>query len=52
MQKGELIHMEKSYKYTVDEFRGIAMRNNLKVGNVWEDAKEYFSLFLLRGKSK
>ncbi len=42
--KGERIHTENSYKYTVAQFQALAMRAGWQVNQVWTDAENLFSL--------
>ncbi|MBC7474368.1 MAG: L-histidine N(alpha)-methyltransferase [Candidatus Sericytochromatia bacterium] len=43
-EKDEKIHTENSYKYTVNEFRDIALSLGYKKHFYWTDEKEYFSI--------
>ena len=43
-QRGESIHTENSYKYTVDEFGALAGRAGFRAVRVWQDARSLFSL--------
>jgi len=45
--RGETIHTENSYKYSVDEFRALAARAGFVTDTVWTDANDLFSLHLL-----
>lgn len=45
--RGESIHTESSYKYTVREFSRLAEDSGLKVRTVWHDPDQYFGLFFL-----
>ncbi len=47
LKKGERIHTENSYKYDIDEFTSLAVRNHLKVRKIWKDNNNYFALFLI-----
>lgn len=47
LRKGELIHTENSYKYDIEEFTKITLKNELKVRKLWTDRNRYFSLFLI-----
>lgn len=42
--KGESIHTENSYKYTVAEFRELAEKAGWKANRVWTDVDEQFSV--------
>jgi uncharacterized SAM-dependent methyltransferase len=42
--KGETIHTENSYKYSIDEFTSIARESGFTVTDVWTDSKEWFSV--------
>ncbi|HEY5899446.1 MAG TPA: L-histidine N(alpha)-methyltransferase [Burkholderiales bacterium] len=42
--RGESIHTENSYKYTVDEFRQLAARAGFRAVKLWTDAKALFSV--------
>jgi len=46
--KGESIHTESSYKYTVQEFAELAGKAGFTVERVWTDEDELFSVQLLR----
>jgi L-histidine N-alpha-methyltransferase len=43
-ERGESIHTENSYKYSVDGFRALARSAGFSGGKVWQDAKGLFSL--------
>lgn len=45
--KGETIHVEDSYKYTVKQFQELAQSAGLTPGRVWCDSKRLFSVHLL-----
>lgn len=45
---GESIHTENSYKYTVQEFQGLAAEAGLAVEQVWTDDADLFSVHCLR----
>jgi len=47
---GETIHTENSYKYTVDEFAGLAKAAGFVQDAVWTDAARMFSVQLLRAQ--
>ncbi|MSQ54458.1 MAG: L-histidine N(alpha)-methyltransferase [Betaproteobacteria bacterium] len=42
---GESIHTENSCKYSVEEFRALAMAAGFRTEKVWRDRREYFGLF-------
>ena len=46
--KGQNIHTENSYKYTVKEFQELAQKANFKVCDVWTDNKNLFSVHLFK----
>ena len=46
--KGESIHTENSYKYTVEEFAGLASAAGFQQQQVWTDAGNLFSVQLLK----
>jgi L-histidine Nalpha-methyltransferase len=41
---GESIHTENSYKYSIDEFQGLAARAGFRGAKVWTDRRGLFSL--------
>jgi dimethylhistidine N-methyltransferase len=43
-ERGETIHTENSYKYSLREFQGLAARGGFKPAKVWTDSAEFFSL--------
>ena len=43
-ERGESIHTENSYKYTVEEFRALAARAGFRSVKVWTDASALFSV--------
>jgi L-histidine N-alpha-methyltransferase len=45
-KKGEDIYTENSYKFTRDMISDIGWFSNLKLTNIWQDEKRYFSLCL------
>jgi dimethylhistidine N-methyltransferase len=47
-EKGETIHTENSYKYTVVSFRALARDAGWRPITTWTDEKEYFSVHALR----
>ena len=48
--EGESIHTESSYKYTVDQFHGLASAAGFDAQRVWQDENRLFSLQLLRAR--
>jgi L-histidine N-alpha-methyltransferase len=46
--KGELIHTEYSYKYSVNEFRALAAEANFRPVDTWTDPVELFSVHYFR----
>ncbi len=46
-RQGETIWTESSYKYTIDEFRDIAVMSGLSVNRVWTDDNKWFSVMYL-----
>jgi uncharacterized SAM-dependent methyltransferase len=46
--RGETIHTENSYKYSVEEFRAIAARAGFAAEKLWMDRKGLFALHGLR----
>lgn len=47
-RKGETIHTESSYKYTMEELRDLAYRANLVLCRTWFDDRRYFAVALFR----
>jgi len=47
-RRGESIHTENSYKYTVAEFTALAGRAEWRAGEAWTDERRLFSVHLLR----
>jgi dimethylhistidine N-methyltransferase len=47
-KKGELIHTENSYKYSIEGINKLANQNNLITEKYWTDKNNYFSIFCLR----
>ena len=45
--KGESIHTENSYKYSLDEFKRMANKAGFESKKVWMDSEEYFSVHYL-----
>jgi dimethylhistidine N-methyltransferase len=46
--KGETIHTENSYKYTVDSFRALAEEAGWRPVATWTDANDYFAVHALK----
>jgi dimethylhistidine N-methyltransferase len=46
--KGELIHTEYSYKYSLPEFRALALRAGFRPVDIWTDPAELFSVHHFR----
>jgi len=46
--KGETIHTENSYKYTVDSFRALAADAGWRPVATWTDANDYFAMHALK----
>ena len=46
--KGETIHTENSYKYTVDSFRALAAEAGWRPVATWTDANDYFAVHALK----
>jgi dimethylhistidine N-methyltransferase len=47
-EKGETIHTENSYKYTVESFRALVLEAGWRWAATWTDEKNYFSVHALR----
>ena len=47
-ERGETIHTENSYKYTVEEFRILAARAGFTQRRCWVDARELFSIHYMQ----
>jgi len=47
-EKGESIHTESSYKYTLHEFEKLARRAGFTIDHVWTDEDKFFSVQLLK----
>jgi dimethylhistidine N-methyltransferase len=47
-RKGETIHTENSYKYTIDSFRALAREAGWRWATTWTDENNYFSVHALR----
>jgi len=43
-ERGESIHTENSYKYTVEEFAALARRAGFRPAKLWQDARALFSV--------
>jgi dimethylhistidine N-methyltransferase len=49
-KKGESIHTENSYKFSLDDFAGMAAAAGFTVGRAWTDARQWFSVqYLVAG---
>jgi L-histidine Nalpha-methyltransferase len=48
LAENELIHTEYSYKYSVEEFRGLAARAGFRPVDTWTDPAELFSVHYFR----
>jgi dimethylhistidine N-methyltransferase len=48
IKKGETIHTESSYKYTIDEFHQLAAQAGFVPVRTWTDPEQYFSLHYLQ----
>ncbi len=46
--KGETIHTENSYKYTVESFRALAESAGWRPVATWTDARDYFAVHALK----
>jgi len=46
--EGETIHTENSYKYSIEEFQGLARRAGYRLVRVWTDPESLFSVHLLQ----
>ena len=47
-RKGETIHTENSYKYTVESFRALAESAGWRPVTTWTDENDYFAIHALR----
>lgn len=47
---GECLHIEDSWKYTLADFRELAWRSGFMPQSVWTDARQQFSVHLLRAQ--
>ena len=45
-KKGELIHTEFSYKYTIPQIKKMAQKTGFKPIQIWTDKKDYFAVVL------
>lgn len=48
VKKGERIHTENSYKFTMERVRGLAEAAGFVLERTWSDEKDWFALHLLR----
>jgi L-histidine N-alpha-methyltransferase len=46
--QGETIHTENSYKFTIPMVQAIAKNGGLKIEHTWSDARQWFTVHLLR----
>ena len=49
-KKGETIHTENSYKYSLQDFQKVLNQSGFKQGKILTDRKKYFAIFLLQVK--
>ena len=49
-KKGETIHTENSYKYSLQGFKQVLNQSGFKQGKILTDRKKYFAIFLLQVK--
>ena len=47
-RKGETIHTENSYKYSIDDFNKILQETGFKRISVLTDCNDYFGIFVYR----
>ncbi len=47
-RKGETIHTENSYKYSVQDVRAMGEKANLRLDKTWFDRQRYFLVGLFR----
>ena len=50
-KKGETIHTENSYKYSVDEFSKLAESSGYEIEKILTDDKRFFGIFCLKIKN-
>ncbi|HEX7053342.1 MAG TPA: L-histidine N(alpha)-methyltransferase [Burkholderiales bacterium] len=50
-ERGESIHTENSYKYSIGEFQALAARAGFAAAKVWTDARRWFSIHGLNSGS-
>ena len=50
LKKGETIHTENSYKYTIQNFSKLSEQSNFEILNVFTDSDNLFALFFLKVK--
>ena len=48
LDAGDNIHTENSYKYTIEEFRALAIRAGFATGAVWTDPERLFSVHYMQ----
>ena len=44
IKKGEMIHTENSYKYTIDDIKDFSRHSGLEIQNIYTDKNKWFSL--------
>ena len=49
-QRGESIHTENSYQYSVEEFERLASNAGFRTGKLWTDARGWFGVFGLNSR--
>jgi dimethylhistidine N-methyltransferase len=47
-EKGESIHTECSYKYSISEFSELAKKSGFSLLRNWSDKRDFFSIYLMR----
>ena len=47
-EKGESIHTECSYKYSISEFSELAKKSGFSLLKNWSDKRDFFSIYLMR----
>ena len=48
IQKGETIHTEVSYKYSIKAFKNLAKNAGYDILDVLTDSQKYFGIFILK----
>ncbi len=46
-RKGDYIHTENSYKYTIDQFSAVTKQAGFEVSDMWSDERQWFGMFYL-----